>query len=137
MTVIVATKTAMYCDSRCTSGETHFATEKVFRIRGSLVGTAGDSNAIERFLFWFKGSRTKAIEKGDGTFTVLVLNKKGLFLFEDCSMPDPIKDPWYAIGSGGSVAIGALAMGAAAGRAVEIACEHADGCGLPVQEFTL
>ena len=137
MTVIVATKTAMYSDGRCTIGSLYFPTEKVFRIGGKLVGVAGDNSAIERFLAWYRGTRKKPIPTGEGSFSALVLTKRGLYCYEDCSLPDLVLRDWHAIGSGGAVAIGALAMGADARRAVEIACEHADGCGPPVQEFTL
>lgn len=137
MTVIVATREGMWSDSNCTTGNIYYPTEKIYRIGGKLVGVAGDNLAIERFLVWFRGTRKKPIATGEGSFSALVLTKRGLFCYEDCSLPDMILRDWHAIGTGGGVAIGALAMGADAHAAVEIACEHADGCGPPVQEFTL
>lgn len=143
MTVIVATRKAIYSDSRCTTGSTHFPTRKVYRFKGELIGVSGENRSIEKFMRWYRGGRRGMLDfneakDGGDSFSVIVLNRRGIWVYDDCSEPDEVLTrDWHAIGTGGAVAIGALAMGADARRAVEIACEHADGCGLPVQEFAL
>jgi ATP-dependent protease HslVU (ClpYQ) peptidase subunit len=138
MTTIVVTRDAMYSDSRCTVGGMHFPCPKIFRHGKELIGTAGDNAGIETFLTWYAGKRKKPLErlKGSG-FSVVVLNKHGIFAFGDCSFPDRVLRDFHAIGSGALCALGAMAAGADPRKAIEIACEYADGTGLPVQEFKL
>lgn len=49
----------------------------------------------------------------------------------------PIQDPFMAWGSGEDFALGALAMGATARQAVEIACRFSADCGMGIEEFQL
>ena len=139
MTTIVATKKAMYADSKVTvSDGLSFPTHKIFRLRGSLIGTAGNNPGIEKFMEWFKGNQKKPIElaKTD-SFQILVLNHNGLFCFGNSSFPDQVLRDWHAIGEGAGVAMGAMAAGADPKRAVEIACELCNGSGAPVQVYEL
>jgi hypothetical protein len=49
----------------------------------------------------------------------------------------PVSLPYIAIGAGAAVAIGALAAGATAKRAVDLACRHNTFCRPPVHTLTL
>jgi hypothetical protein len=135
VTVIVATPTAMYSDSVCTTGESNFPTLKVYRHKGALVGVAGDNAQIEKWLRWFMGDRKKPLEVGD-EFEAVVLNKQGIWDYRG-SMPDKVLRGYHGVGCGWPAAHAALLAGACPSRSIEIACQVTHLCGLPVQEFTL
>jgi hypothetical protein len=138
MTCIVATKTHMYCDSKVTSGDSHFPGAKIFRVRDDIVGTAGNNQGIEKFLRWYSGKRHKPLEPGKSdNFDIIVLTHDGIFSFANCSFPDKVDRDFHVVGTGGSLAHAAMLAGASPRRAVEIACEISNGCGLPVQELSL
>jgi hypothetical protein len=136
VTVIVALPDRMLSDSICTSGETNFPTTKIFRIRGCLVGVAGDNAQIERFLRWFAGSRKKPLEGLGDELEVVVLNKKGIWDYRG-SMPDRVTRGVHGVGTGWGFAYAAILAGADPHRAIEITCQVTHLCGLPVQEFIL
>lgn len=50
--------------------------------------------------------------------------------------PFEIEEPFYAFGSGMDIAIGALAMGANAIKAVEIASRYSSHCGNGIDTLT-
>jgi hypothetical protein len=139
VTVIVATREGMWCDSKVSAGGLNYPSEKVFRYKGDMIATAGNDTGIEKWLHWFKGDRKKPLTDigTDDSFTVLVLNKEGLFIYDDCSLRNRITRDWHAIGDGAIAAAAALKMGATPHRAVEIACELVDSCGLPVEAHKL
>lgn len=57
-----------------------------------------------------------------------------LFAYEQTPYPMTMSAP-CAFGSGRDFAMGAMAMGADARKAVEIACKFSTGCGLPVEAY--
>lgn len=128
----------MYCDSKVSSGDSHFPGVKMFLIGSDIVGTAGNNQGIEKFLRWYSGKRNKPLESGKGdNFDIVVLNHDGIFSFANCSFPDKVDREFHVVGAGGSLAHAAMLAGASPRRAVEIACEISNGCGLPVQELQL
>jgi hypothetical protein len=138
VTVIVSTDRGMWADSKCGGGNGGFPTEKIFRYRGELIGTAGNNNGIQRFMLWYRGSRKKPITAEDGEdWEIIVLNRRGIFTYANTSFCDRVLRPFHAVGCGRGEALAALLAGASPHRAVEIACEINDGCGPPVQAFTL
>ena len=107
-------------DSQRTCG--HYKTwtnAKVTRIRGALVGCAGDVAEIMKFKAWYANPLlpfpgTKEIE-------VLVVEPNGkVYTYGDNPTKIEISAP-CAIGSGGSIALGAIVAGKTAKEAVEIA----------------
>jgi hypothetical protein len=127
-------------DSRVTrssdaGGTTVFKTEKLFRkaVTGAdgcvgevILATAGESSAGMVFVDWYGSGREppELLVHGDADFTVLVLSKDGLFEYDKWCRAEKVLEPFYAIGSGSNIAIGAMEMGASAVRAVEIACRR-------------
>lgn len=69
--------------------------------------------------------------------TIIVANQFGAVLYQEHDIPVRIEDTFFAIGTGSPYAIGAMAMGANAVEAVEIACAHDIHCGLPVMYVPL
>jgi len=138
MTVIVATRDAMYSDSMCSVGDTSYPCEKIFRFRDELVGTAGNVRSIEKFMRWYKGGRSKMLElEADDQFAIMVLNKRGIFVYIDCSMEDRVTRDFHSVGSGSREALAAMFAGADPKRAIEIACKVNNWCDTPVQAFSL
>jgi len=112
-------------------------------VAGHIVGLAGGSYAGELFLEWYRdGDRD---EKPDLTnldleedFEAIVLRPDGtlwscnrLFTFI------PHKTEYFATGSGGKVALGAMAMGATAEEAVAAAIKHDCYTGGDIQVMTI
>lgn len=122
MTTIVATKSMMAADSKTVVGESWFYSRKLYRIGGAIVGVAGDSQAIEKFLAWYGKPRSKKPEfKDSESFAALVLTPKGLFHVDESLTLDPVHDDYFAVGSGAIAALVAMDCGLSPVEAVEAA----------------
>lgn len=71
------------------------------------------------------------------SFTVIVATELGLFEYIDSLRPIALGPLKWAIGSGAEYALGAMAAGACAKRAVEIACEFDINSGMGVDVLAL
>lgn len=130
MTTIVATLEAMGSDSLVSNADTGvmYPARKFVRIKGDLIGAAGDSGDCLRFLDWAKHDFAEkkkpkfTFTEGDSEAHVLVLNGEGLFMMSTSDpYPELVESPFWAIGSGGDAALGALASGKTIEEALEIA----------------
>lgn len=131
----------MVSDSVTTDGDRAWSSRKVHRIRGALVGFAGDVPYLHALLEWLRAGAT-----GDfgGAWSedsdALVLNASGLWLF-DCNAPRLQRVPSgrESIGSGSVAAIAAYeALGwTDPKRAVRIACRHDINSRAPVRAYHL
>lgn len=143
MTVIVYKDGVMAADTQETVNDVPRRCIKLYKVGKTIIGTAGDSYTGMMFVDWWKGG-AKPKDKPDLTnldseeedFECLVWTEGKLYsvtrLFQmvEINLDD---HPYYAIGSGSGVAYGALAMGAKAKEAVEIACDYDIHCGLPIE----
>lgn len=137
MTTIAYRDGVLAADSQTTYGA---STERTFgktvRRGAVLAGASGSSAICQRFLDWFRAGMSgdpPAMSSGDdhdatgiivhGPHHILLLNKVGW---------ERRRAEFYAIGSGGEIATGAMAMGASAERAVEIATQHDAYTGGPI-----
>lgn len=66
---------------------------------------------------------------------LIVATPQGCIFYEHLPIPFQVHDATMAWGSGRDFAVGALAMGADARRAVEVACQHSTGCGFGVEAY--
>jgi len=152
VTVIVVRDGVMASDSRATieseAGGIRFVhCEKIYKIpeMGLIVGVAGDGFAALRFVEWIRTKPKKATGRrkrddllvtGEADFSALVLHKDGkLEEYDRWLTPEEIildVNQYYAIGCGAKAAMGAMAMGAGAKQAVEVACGIDPFCSLPV-----
>jgi len=151
MTVVVVRDGVMASDSRATieseAGGTRFIhCEKIYKIPelGLIVGVAGDGFAALRFVEWLRMKPTKKGKKrrddllvtGVAEFSALVLYKDGkLEEYDKWLIPEEVilsVNQYYAIGCGAKAALGAMAMGADAKKAVEVTCGIDPFCSLPV-----
>jgi ATP-dependent protease HslVU (ClpYQ) peptidase subunit len=136
MTTIAAdaTERVMACDAFWFSSDECGLVKKVFRVRGALVGAAGDLREIVR---WLEAYRKKRDLPDDLSITVLRLSADGLHTWTAADGWLPVDEPRYAIGSGGKCARGAMAAGASCREAVRIAATIDAGTGGPVRTYRL
>jgi hypothetical protein len=141
MTTVLADAKAglMVSDSCVTAGDRVWSGPKIFRIRGHLLGFAGDVSARDRFRKWWKEGG-----EGDGPSfkggEALVMTPEGILQYYHGDDPmEIISSGREAIGSGGKAAIAAYdALGwDNARRAVEVACRHDSGSRAPIRAMKL
>jgi hypothetical protein len=113
---------------------------KIFPLgRGGFVAGAGYYDQIVEIATWLSnGSKPEerpVLPDGDDNSTMLVIDEEGVCYFLTWPYLRPVKidAPFIAIGSGSEFAMGAMAAGANAGRAVEIASMYDPHSGGGVQ----
>jgi hypothetical protein len=138
MTVIAASvnECRIAADRWCfNDDDTHHEMRKIHRIRGALVGFAGDLVDIEKAIAWMRAGSDP--EKAPaGNVVALILNRSGLSTWTPIDGEIAVPSP-YAVGSGGACARAAMAAGADVKRAVLIACEVHSQCGGGVSVYKL
>ena len=125
MTTIVATRHLMAADTKTIVGESWFYGHKMTRIGKAVVGCAGDSTAIEKFLAWYRKPRGKKPEfKDSESLNALVLTPTGLYHVDESLTLDPIHDDYFAVGSGAIAALVAMDCGLSPVEAIEAAARR-------------
>ena len=113
---------------------------KIRRIGDTLVGCAGEARASEAVCAWLESGadpeKFPKIAEQDKA-NLLVAGPRGLYLYENSPFPMRLENSFFAIGSGGEVAMTVMHLGMDARRAVEVACELAVGCGGGVDELKI
>lgn len=111
--------------------------KKIHLFDDCIVGVSGDVPSITRFLDWVGSGMPQdnmpemVSEKG---FTATIVDAGGDVEIWQSDLTPMMQDaPFYASGSGYEIAMGAMAAGASAEEAVEIACEYDAHSGGPVQ----
>ena len=141
MSVVAYRWGVLAADSRAYGGHGHPSPgfkRKLHRLAdGSRVGVVSAKlGEPERFLAWLrKGRKPEEWTGGKPDIRALLVEPGGrVFLFEDSVWPSGPISPaeFYAIGSGQEYAIGAMAAGASAPEAVQIAIRFDPHCGGPV-----
>ena len=125
MTTIAADAKAglMASDSMWSDGDERGPIKKIHRVRGELIGLAGDLDQINLWLKVYRAGRlTDRPEKTAPDVDALRLSARGLDTWNRHEGWIPVPDRW-AIGTGGKCARAAMAAGATAQRAVKIAIE--------------
>ncbi|SFI84433.1 hypothetical protein [Albimonas pacifica] len=126
MTTIAYRDGVMVADTGCWDGDTYVG-EVVKAIRtsaGALVGVSGSAADAGRVFAWAEGGADGPLEIKNGTEALLVSPEGAISFIETEGRPVPIKTEFAATGSGTTIAIGAMAAGASAERAVEIAAQR-------------
>lgn len=137
MTTIVANRTGMAADRRVT-GVPMFRTSKIFRVRGSIIGFAGNTEQALRFIEWRRTPEAKPTFTETADFLALELSPDGRLTYWGTEMVGiAIEDDFYAIGSGAAFALGAMAMRASPKHAIEVAARYDSSTGSDVQTLTL
>ena len=127
---VLAYDSGMVCD-HIRVGKTH----KAWIHKGFIVSGCGYAADLYAFRDWFcRGMKGDGPEPRDEGTLILITPERTVLIRE---APGWIvgNSPFYAWGSGFAVAMGAMAAGASALRAVEIACEHDVYSQGPVMRF--
>lgn len=142
MTTIAYRDGVMAADSSLTVGETHVASsKKIFRLRnGSIIGFWGTwSHCMLLKDALNDGHDIKDIKRKriKSAYAYLVKPHGAIWGIENGVLWQLIRTDYVAGGSGGPVALGALAQGASAVEAVRAAIEHAPGSKGPIHTLKL
>lgn len=138
MTIIVYSDGVLAADSGFVQCDLMWGeAEKIWRRDdGTLIGAHGDAGFCETFRAWVLGGEEgepPQPERSEDSYSEgLVVRPSGQIEIHTPSGVLPFTGPYYAMGSGFQIALGALAMGATAEQAVLIACEKHIYCGGPV-----
>ena len=138
MTTIVCNRRSMAADKRISdSGGAAFMTTKIHRINGSLIGFCGNAEQAMQFIEWRRNPGAKP-SFNEACFEALELTAAGELLWWGSEMIAlQIEDGYFAIGSGASFALGAMAMGASPNKAIRIASQYDSATGAEVQTMTI
>lgn len=153
MTVICYRSGVLAADGRVTEDNTIFSNkyDKVFRLKnGGLIGAAGDAGGDDLVEFFNKLKKQPthkqllALEfefqaiwvKPDNTVWIVEV-QRDKDLAKYISAIWEIKEPFTAVGSGASWAMGAMDRGANAEQAVKTAIKYDNQCGGKIQIYKL
>jgi ATP-dependent protease HslVU (ClpYQ) peptidase subunit len=148
MTVIAFDGKILAADKQATEGGLRHVTTKIMRIekgkfKGYLMAGSGATSEANQMMAWFElGAKPEAFPRYQDTDDLsaqllVIAPTKEILRFDFNPVPSVFFDEIYAMGSGRDVAMGAMAMGAGAKQAVEIASEICCGCGMGVDVITL
>lgn len=128
----------MAADKRV-SGGPRFKTSKIFRVGNSLIGIAGRVEHALKFIEWRKQPADPKPTFADSPdFEALELAATGKITWWGGEMVGiPIEEKFYAIGSGSTYALGAMAMGATPETAIKIAARWDNSTGAEIQTACL
>jgi ATP-dependent protease HslVU (ClpYQ) peptidase subunit len=124
-----AKKGVMVCDSKATMGGEWFPCQKVFEHDGDLFGFAGTQTEGIRWLDWHSNGQRGKMPSISNVSIIMLSKTGGVQLIEGSGTVFSVERHFYAIGSGGTAAMGAYMAGADAKKAVEIALRIDAGSG--------
>lgn len=137
MTVVVASRETgeMAADTQWTVHGAKMRAKKVYRVaRGALIGIAGEVASGLLFVRWYeRGCPEDAVPELNEEFGALVLDRNGLFQYDDSCFPMPVYGEFWAIGAGTPYALAAMHLGKSPLEAARVACDLDESCGLPVE----
>jgi 20S proteasome alpha/beta subunit len=139
VTTIVYKDGVLASDSQMTEDSRKYNCTKLYRVDDAIVGLAGSQAGLV-FLRWFRGGmdrKKKPLFNKDDDFAAIVVDKDGVVVYDRYCEPEPVVEPYHAIGSGAPAAFAALDMGATAEEAVAAAAKRDIYTGGPIQVMRL
>lgn len=132
----------MAADSICAGDDVHYLVSKLRKAPRSIFGGAGQWDTLLRFYahLTVSGGAPEALLKilePCGDIEVLEMREDGLYVYESCYISTPIKNDFYAVGTGRNFAIAAMHMGASPREAVALAAVYDTNTGGPIEEMCL
>lgn len=141
MTVIAWDGKTLAADRQTTRNNVSFDSQKLFVIDDNCaVATYGYRDEGLSLVEWFKCGEKKEdwpeFQKGDNWAGLVVIRDGKVYEYQQTPNPQPVWANKIAWGAGADVAMGAMAMGADAVKAVEIASQICPSCGFGIDSFT-
>jgi hypothetical protein len=142
MTVIVWDGQQLATDRQASDGVVKWESPKAWYAiidkHVNILTGFGKLKAVLEMRDWYQeGADPNKFPRHDGSSQFIVVNRHGLFRFENSPTPIPHAFRSCAFGTGREFAYGALAMGADAIQAVEAANKYSAHCGLGVEVFKI
>lgn len=126
-------------DRQATNSEMRRAVRKVHRLKtGELVAITGLEDGGRELIDWYEAGADRdkwpPLQATNDWVRMIVVRGAAVFEYGQRPVAIRINAPFFAWGSGRDFAMGALAAGASARRAVEIASRFNVYCGLGVDQ---
>lgn len=141
MSVIAWDGKTLAADRQGTICDTNVTVSKIRKSSdGTILAWVDSHEGGMAMALWFeKGADPEMLpdtqNKDDWSRLITLLPNGQIFTYELQGIPLPILDPFAAWGAGRDFALGAMAMGADARKAVEIASKFNVYCGMGVEAF--
>lgn len=138
MTVIAYDGHTVAADKQATNGDYRATVTKLHRVGHEVLAFCGHADVGLAMVAWYRAGcpvdqfPNKGLSNEDATWLYVFAPGARVRCYQRQPIPIIFEDPLFAAGSGCAVAKGALLAGADARRAVEIACQVLDGCGMGV-----
>ena len=101
---------------------------KIIKHNGCLVGTCGTCSGGNMFIRWFKDETTddeaRDIFEEDSDYSAIVVDGDGIWLYDHLLNYEKVDMDYFAIGSGGKIAMALMEAGHEAEESVRIASNH-------------
>lgn len=142
MTIIAWDGKTLAADRQMTNNDLRIQCSKIMRWRDYVIAWTGDNEQGLILSEWFKGGMAREkwpkFQEHEQNWTRLIYaSKSGCGFFERLPVAQEVIDPFVAFGSGRDFAMGAMAMGADARKAVEITQIYSCDCGFGVEAYDL
>jgi ATP-dependent protease HslVU (ClpYQ) peptidase subunit len=138
LTCIAWDRKSVAADKQASNSGLRHRTTKLRRISsGEVLAWTGDQDSGEMVAKWYEDgadpARWPECQKDKDSWSrLIVVSATGAKVFERQPIATAVEDDFMAWGSGRDFAIGAMARGASAREAVEVAMEFDNCCGLGV-----
>lgn len=133
MTTLAYRDGVLAADTLVTAGDGRMGyAQKARRIGSLLYAGCGSAGLIDRLEAWLRsGAKGEHPELKDGSreASVYVFMPDDMVLWFHGDGATALRSEYWAAGSGGDYALGAMAMGATAEQAVQAAIKHSTGSG--------
>jgi ATP-dependent protease HslVU (ClpYQ) peptidase subunit len=133
MTVIAVRDGVVATDSRIALDDSVSTCQKLFKIGQMVLGFAGESGGSLCLLRALRDGKGADPEELKGGWALGICKKRGIVYFDQALEPEILTSAYFAIGSGGAHAMGAMYRKATAVEAVRAAIALNANCGGPVQ----
>jgi hypothetical protein len=138
MTIVAWDGKTLAADCEGAGSYLKISVTKIYRVRETLVAGSGNHAAFLSMVEWWRNGADIAkypeCQKADNDSLnchfMVIDGDKRIWRWGMWPMPIEVMEPFWAIGNGGEVAIGAMAMGATSQKAVELATRYIAGCGM-------
>lgn len=138
MTTIAWDGRTLAADRQATIGTLKRTTRKIWCVCDKLVAFVGDSDQVLELLHWMRRGAgptdfPEHQRRGDSDNRIVVITSdRRIQVYERTPFPIEFGDKHFAMGSGRDFALGAMAMGATAREALQVASNLDCGTGMGI-----